>query len=283
MKHLVPVLFIAILLVACGGQEQAPTEDATPPQDTLARTPESMGDGPAVAPVDKNYAGPIRLVRAKDGAAPDRVDMALTTVTDDASMTARFEYAINGFDLKAQTADAAERNCANSADGQHIHFILNNKPYLAKYDPVFKETMDPGNNVLLSFLSRSYHESLKGGGAYTLSQIAMPGEGGVPQVDLEKDVILFYSRPKGDYKKSQGDRVLLDFYLVNCTLSPDGNRVRATIDGVPFLIDNWSPYFIEGLELGEHTVRLELLDAKGMPVPGPFNDSGVRTFGLMEG
>ena len=59
--------------------------------------------------------------------------------------------------------------------------------------------------------------------------------------------------------------------------------MRATIDGQPFLLYRWAPYFIEGLELGPHTVRLELLDKDGNLVPGAFNDSGERTFNLLEG
>jgi hypothetical protein len=43
------------------------------------------------------------------------------------------------------------------------------------------------------------------------------------------------------------------------------------------------PYFIEGLQLGEHTVRLELVDPQGQLVPGPFNDSGERSFKFLEG
>ena len=75
--------------------------------------------------------------------------------------------------------------------------------------------------------------------------------------------------------------MLLDFYLLNTELSPTGNRVRATIDGETWIITKWDAYFIDGLELGKHTVRLELIDAAGNPVPGPFNDSGEREFDLL--
>ena len=59
--------------------------------------------------------------------------------------------------------------------------------------------------------------------------------------------------------------------------------VRATIDGAVFTLPNWTPYFIEGLQAGEHTCRIELIDAAGQPVIGPFNDSGDRTFTVTEG
>ena len=66
-------------------------------------------------------------------------------------------------------------------------------------------------------------------------------------------------------------KVMLDFYLVNTTLSGDGNKVRATINGSAFTIDQWLPHTIEGLPMGESTIKLELIDKDGNVVPGPFN------------
>ena len=47
--------------------------------------------------------------------------------------------------------------------------------------------------------------------------------------------------------------------------------VRATIDGEVWTINKWEAYFIEGMELGQHTVR-GMIDGNGQVVPGPFND-----------
>ena len=82
---------------------------------------------------------------------------------------------------------------------------------------------------------------------------------------------MFYSRPKGEYKGSDTKRVILDFYLANTDLSPEGNKVRATINGEQFLIDKWAPYFMEGLPLGENSIKLELVDNLGNVIEGPFN------------
>jgi hypothetical protein len=99
-----------------------------------------------------------------------------------------------------------------------------------------------------------------------------------PDIDIEKDPILFYSRPKGSYKSSDGDRILLDFYLQNVALSDLGYKVRATINDATWVLTEWEAYFIEGLGVGTHTVQLELIDSTGSPVPGPFNNSGAREF-----
>ncbi len=189
-----------------------------------------------------------------------------------------FHFNIKNYQLTNQTLDADTKQCANSGKGQHIHFILNGSPYKALYEPVYEAELDAGNYVMLSFLSRSYHESLKHYGAYVISQFSV-GETESEQVDLTAPH-MFYSRPKGEYKGHDTERVILDFYLVNTDLSPEGNKVRATINGEQFLIDKWAPYFMEGLPMGESTIRLELVDNEGNIIDGPFNNV-ERTISLV--
>lgn len=180
-----------------------------------------------------------------------------------------FNYNIKNYNLSVQTLDADTKQCANSGKGQHIHFIVNGEPYKALYTPDYEAEFEDGSYVVLSFLSRSYHESLKHYGAYVLSQFTV-GDGKESTVDLTTPH-MFYSRPKGEYKGSDTKRVILDFYLVNTDLSPEGNKVRATINGEQFLIDKWAPYFMEGLPLGENSIKLELVDNFGNVIEGPFN------------
>lgn len=270
---LTPTLTAALLAVACS--TPAPENTDTPAAEVVPVAVPAV-----IAPSDAR----LQLVPAPAATQFPGASLALEgTSTDPAAGKTSFTYKVDGYELKAQTPDAPERGCANSADGQHIHFILNNAPYLAKYEPTFSEKLGPGRNIVLAFLSRSYHESLKDGAAVVVSEVAGPGEGGVQGGDLATDPFLFYSRPKGDYKRTDGQKVLLDFYLLNTTLADKGHRVRATIDGQAWTITKWDAYFIEGLQPGAHTVRLELIDAAGNPVPGPFNDSGERTFNFLEG
>lgn len=179
----------------------------------------------------------------------------------------KFTYDITNYKLGEQTDNSG--GLANSGDGQHIHAILNNRPYMAKYKPEFKTDLEDGHYVLLSFLSRSYHESVKGEDAYDLVQFAV-GDGDPNQADLSAPH-MFYSRPKGTYQGQDTDKMLLDWYLVNCNLSKDGYKVRATINGTSFTFDKWQPYIVEGLAMGDVSIKLELLDGNGNLVDSPFN------------
>jgi hypothetical protein len=194
----------------------------------------------------------------------------------------KFSYNVKNYELATQTIDADIKNCANSPKGQHIHLILNNQPYSAHYEAEFTKDLEEGHYVALSFLSRSYHESVKSYGAANIRQFTVGKEPSGQEIADLSDPHMFYSRPKGTYTGEDAKKVLLDFYLLNTELSEEGNKVRATINGEEFMIDKWQPFFIEGAEMGEMSIKLELLDAKGELIPSPFNPV-ERTVTLEEG
>ena len=178
-----------------------------------------------------------------------------------------FSFGVDDYQIGEQTLKDFKFKLANSEKGQHIHFIINNAPYSAHYAEDFSKKLEEGNNVILAFLSRSYHESVKNPNAYYFSQI---GDG--KKINLDKE-FLFYSRPKGIYKGIDTEKLLLDFYLINTDISPDGNKVKATIQNSEFIIDKWAPYYIEGLPKGEISIKLELINSEGVLIDSPFNPS----------
>ncbi|MGM0636281.1 MAG: hypothetical protein ACQESK_09465 [Bacteroidota bacterium] len=196
-----------------------------------------------------------------------------------------FAFKVENYNLKDQTEDAGDNGLANSHHGQHVHFILNNGPYSAHYEDAFTKDLEVGEHIVLAFLSRSYHESVKGKDASTLSKITVGEPNDDQKIDFDFDAPhLFYSRPKGEYVgRDQTKKVLLDFYLFNTELSKEGNRVEVTINGdKKFTVDDWAPYYMTGLPMGENTVKLKLVDSKGKLIEGPFNEV-ERTFTLKKG
>ena len=55
--------------------------------------------------------------------------------------------------------------------------------------------------------------------------------------------------------------------------------MRATINETVFLLDDWAPYYIEGLSKGEVTIKLELINSNGDLIDSQFNPS-IRTIKL---
>lgn len=269
------ILGTAALFASCSSP--APVEQETTPKEENT----IVNDSTALVTLENNG---IKLTEVKSPEFPDAKLTLKTPASGSVQQAGEvpFSFSISGdeYKLGAQTNDAETKNCANASKGQHIHLILNNEPYSAHYEADFKKELEDGSYTALSFISRSYHESLKHDGAATLTQFTVGGAELEP-IDLEAQH-LFYSRPKGSYEGEDISKVMLDFYLINTTIGEDGNYVAVSIDdAAEFKITKWVPYFMEGLTVGDHTIKIQLMDKDGAPIEGPFNTE-ERTFSLVQ-
>lgn len=282
MQVKIGTTFIALLLLAgacSNGEESKAKEDQEPAQQEEQVMQETETEKTEEIRMEKDG---LTLYSHTTSPTFDESTLVTLSPIDGAEVEAgnvQFRYEVKNYELGIQTMGAGENGLANSGKGQHIHAILNNEPYMAHYDPGFDKELQDGRYILLSFLSRSYHESVKTDGAYDLLQFTV-GETDAPAADLTAPH-LFYSRPKGTYTGADTEKLLLDFYLVNCDLSEDGYQVKATINGTEFMLSHWLPYVVEGLPKGEVEITLELLDAEGNSVDSPFNPV-TRTVTLEE-
>jgi len=190
------------------------------------------------------------------------------------SVRLKFDFGVSNYELKAQTGDADNKMCANSKEGQHIHFILDNAPYKALYEPTHEEVVAKNSeHYLLTFLSRSYHESLKNKEAAVLTHFRVDENGKFQKLDEPKETMLFYSRPKGDYLGNDTTNLLLDFYPWNAQLGSDYS-VKAVVTNNTtgatgtFTLNEWKPMFIKNLGAGQCSVTISLVDKNGQPVSG---------------
>lgn len=265
MKKLVlPVIVAgsALLLASCG--------DSTPKDDN-----KNVTDSVTAAPP------PVAISAVTTSPEFPNATIAVTAkgekVGKDSAKIA-FSFDVKNYELKMQTADNATKLCNNSAQGQHIHFILDNQPYKALYEPKNEVTL--ANNTehyLMAFLSRSYHESVKSKGAAVVYHFKIDEKGNLKKLDEPKTPMLFYSRPKGDYIGKDTTNLLLDYYVWNCQLGADSFKVKAEIANesqatqkLTTTLDKWEPKFIQNLGSGKCKVTLTLIDKTGKEVDGPL-------------
>ncbi len=232
-----------------------------------ADVPEATADEPAVTAITIEPKTP-------------GTDFPDASITDVAYSNGTFTYAYDAatYRLGEQTPDAGSTMCANSDKGQHIHLIIDNEPYIAKYEPTFEQAIPDGEHYLLSFLSRSYHESIKTPAAHRAT-VATVANGGIAQMTPIEQPMLFYSRPKGEYVGKDTESILLDFYPVNAPLGAQ-YKVKVDVGSFSETLDKWQPYLIKGLPMGENTVTLTLVDGEGRTVDAPLNPVS-RTFTLV--
>ncbi|AMR28236.1 hypothetical protein A0257_14835 [Hymenobacter psoromatis] len=272
-----PLAFSALALLASCSTSQPAESTKAPANRTSSLGAQTNSTTPAGQVQSK---GGITLTPFDDSPKFPTAQLQLNSPVAGSTVPSpvAFSYSLTNFQLTNMTASDHAMQMANSMKGQHIHLIVDDQPYTAHYDTKFTEPIADGQHVILSFLSRSYHESLKHKGAYDLRTITVgtPAAGTAPMAFDTKAPALFYSRPKDTYSGKDAQKIMLDFYLVNTTLAPDGNKVRATINGTEFMLDQWLPYMMEGLPAGQATIKLELVDSSGTMIPGPYN-SVTRT------
>lgn len=249
MKYLVILISSLSLLTACGDNSSKKNDDAT------KSTSETVNKPIVVEKIEEGPQFPDATLLIKD--------VTTKAIPDSDSVELTFTFDVQNYELKAQTPDASSRSCNNSKDGQHIHFILNNEPYTALYEPKHVIKVKKGTeNVLLTFLSRSYHLSLKNEKAYQLLTFKINEKGEYQKLENSKEPMLFYSRPKGTYLGADVQNVLLDFYVLNANeqLKSGEYFVHLNVDGHEERLNVWAPYFIKNLPLKEITMTIALVD-----------------------
>lgn len=269
-------LFLLALLIGLGAACTPSPEETTPESPSLVAsfvevaaaggtTALPLHDAAALTTLqgwDTTPAPTLRLLAPQPSAAVD-------------AGTLQVQYEVGNYELGGDA-------------GQHVHVIVDNQPCRGDYTPSGSVTfadndLAPGTHLLTVFLARRMHLSLKSDGAAD-HIVFYVGEPGSDSPDLNQPTLV-YSHPTGDYSRSDGSaaNIMLDFYLLNASLGTDGFSVRATMDGGPTMrIDSWAPRIVlSDPAPGKHTVRIELLDADGNPVPGPINDT-TRTFTVSE-
>ncbi len=265
MKYVIYLLAGATLMfTACG--EDAGREETADNMDT----PETV-----------MKATPINMTEVKGspeffGATISLGD--ISTKPDGENVKVTFNFNVKNYALKKQTEDAASKMCNNSDQGQHIHFILDNEPYAALYDPTHTVSLPKNTeHYLLAFLSRSYHESLKNKEAVLMYHFKIDEKGNVVKMDDPGTPMVFYSRPKGDYVgEANTNNLLLDFYPWNTELSGNGNKVIVHIQAenidTSMSVDKWQAYFLHNLPMGKPKITLTLVDKDGNKINGPMTE-----------
>ena len=228
-------------------------------------------------------------------------------------------------------------HAGNGGNGQHLHLVIDNEPYLAVYDAsqalrLDKKYLTNGTHILRAFPSAGpkdakgaiEHESRKNDGAFAWVRFHVGAKAGDLALEFDPAApMLTYSRPKGEYVVGTPNHqnFMLDWFQTNVTLARGGLHVAAWLDGkrldefdVPArdkdgkpiperdakgaIVKNadgsdkltmtkeygyreWNRVVLAPPAVGEHVMKLQLLDRDDHVVSGPFN-STERKFTVVE-
>ena len=164
--------------------------------------------------------------------------------------------------------------------GNHLNLIIDNEPFRAIYnldEPIIIQDLTPGTHTIRVFAVRPWGESFKTEGAYaqTTFNVLAETNDNRPQPNVP---LLTYNSPTGTIS---AEPLLLDFYLTNAPLHAltqnDPHlldwRIRATINGTSFILEDWQPVYLTGLNKGTNWIQLELIDQAGNNIENAFNNT----------
>lgn len=242
-----------------------------------------------LTPPSENTSG-VRVVTMENTPEPDHVELRLVFPESGSVQTkspVTIQIRVESYALGVDSDFDRKKEIANSPKGQSIHIVVDNHPYFVANEALIEAfddnqpynvytvdikipfTLRPGMHTIRAFPVRSFNESLKGDKCF-VSDVFYYGVKKETDTFDPNSPYLTYNEPRGSYTGKQP--ILLDFYLCNARLSRDGYKVRLTIDGtVARTLTQWVPYYIYGLKKGDHTIKLELLDANNKVVEGTFN------------
>lgn len=166
--------------------------------------------------------------------------------------------------------------------GPHLNIFIDSEFYGSIYDvstPLELKGLTPGTHTLRAIATSAWNESIKTAEAYAQTTFHIYTK--TPLVEPPEGLpLLTFNQPSDEYG---AEPILLDYYVnpvpppstedEELALTPQGWKVRATINGEPFIFDQWEAIYLKGFKSGKNWVQLELLDANTQPIASLFNNT----------
>jgi hypothetical protein len=287
LAGLISMLPLALTVACAGGNDNLPPPPPPPPPaPAIASAAPAASASAAPAP---ETPPPPAVQLAQGDASPDPAAPTPTVrIVAPAKEQVIAAAAASDFQVKLDI-----KNWKIAPGDAHVHLILDAKPYKPIFDPKAPVKLsdltggDPlaeGQHILVAFPSRANHESVKTPNALSMVEFWVGKKGDKAQ-DTTKPMLV-YSRPKGEYKADMANHVLVDFQLVNDKLAADKDHVHIAVTGPGIDGEKAAdattfgpPFYLDNLQDGSYSVKLELLGADGKVLPGSWN-SNTRSFSV---
>ena len=256
-QGLLTLLFVALLVLPVG-YGPISWKRATPPADGLLQAP--SGRLQEVAP-------PGAVQQLQEALALRRPQVTIEAPRDGANLPA------GPIKLSLQVRDWPLVDAGELGLGPHVVVQVDDLPAIRLCGLELElPSLSPGSHRITAYAARPWGEAVKSPGAWsqirvhrvTANPLAIP-QPGTPQLLPVSPADLAGSEP-----------LLLDWLLLDAPLQGlrdnDGSwRLRVSVNGDSFLVDQNSPLWLKGWQPGRNSLLLELVDGLGEPLNPPFN------------
>ena len=258
-QGLLTLLCVALLVLPVG-YGPISWKRATPPADGLLQTQAPSGRLQEVAP-------PGAVQQLQEALALRRPQVTIEAPRDGANLPA------GPIKLSLKVRDWPLVNAGELGLGPHVVVQVDDLPAIRLSGLELElPSLSPGSHRITAYAARPWGEAVKSPGAWsqirvhrvTANPLAIP-QPGTPQLIPVSPADLAGSEP-----------LLLDWLLLDAPLQGlrdnDGSwRLRVSVNGDSFLVDQNSPLWLKGWQPGSNSLLLELVDGLGEPLNPPFN------------
>ena len=258
-QGLLTLLFVALLVLPVG-YGPISWKRATPPADGLLQTQAPSGRLQEVAP-------PGAVQQLQEALALRRPQVTIEAPRDGANLPA------GPIKLSLKVRDWPLVDAGELGLGPHVVVQVDDLPAIRLSGLELElPPLSPGSHRITAYAARPWGEAVKSPGAWsqirvhrvTANPLAIP-QPGTPQLLPVSPADLAGSEP-----------LLLDWLLLDAPLQGlrdnDGSwRLRVSVNGDSFLVDQNSPLWLKGWQPGSNSLLLELVDGLGEPLNPPFN------------
>ena len=258
-KGLLTLLFVALLVLPVG-YGPISWKRATPPADGLLQTQAPSGRLQEVAP-------PGAVQQLQEALALRRPQVTIEAPRDGANLPA------GPIKLSLKVRDWPLVDAGELGLGPHVVVQVDDLPAIRLSGLELElPSLSPGSHRITAYAARPWGEAVKSPGAWsqirvhrvTANPLEIP-QPGTPQLIPVSPADLAGSEP-----------LLLDWLLLDAPLQGlrdnDGSwRLRVSVNGDSFLVDQNSPLWLKGWQPGSNSLLLELVDGLGEPLNPPFN------------
>ncbi len=175
--------------------------------------------------------------------------------------------------LKLQVEDWPLVDAGPLGLGPHLVAQLDADPPLAfTSTEITMRPLQPGSHRLVVYAARPWGEGVKIPGASTQIRLHRAAANPLALAAPSSPQLIAVS-PMGE---AAAPPLLLDWLLINAPLQNlrQGDtswRLRVSVNGVSFLVDQQTPLWLKGWRPGSNAIQLELLDGTGESLNPPFN------------
>ncbi len=262
-------LLVVVLLLLPAGCRPISLKRATPPVEELLQTQAPSGRLQEVAP-------PVAVQQLQAALAQRHPQVTIEAPPDGSTLPA------GPVTIRVRARDWPLVDAGAIGLGPHLVVQVDDQPAIRLVAPFDDQpasslafelpSLSPGSHRITAYAARPWGEAVKDPGAWSQIRVhrVAPNPLAIPQPGTPQLIAV----SPGDLAASQP--VLLDWLLLDAPLQGlrenDASwRLRVSVNGDSFLVDQNAPLWLRGWQPGSNSLLLELVDGRGEPLNPPFN------------